>query len=82
MLFELEHGKVQCAEPASSTWVDDQYSDTCVNEKAAVYYDMYHENLQEADELLNATQEVGKVDAFFGYLARPLAIIGLLIFLI
>jgi len=46
------------------------------------YLAMYHDNLADANGLLQATTVVGKLDAFVGYLIRPAAFIGLLIFLI
>jgi hypothetical protein len=80
-LWEMSHGKVQCAKEADGVWVDDQYQDVCVNEAASEYYAQYTYHLQEAHELLAKTEDIALVDAWAGYLIRPLAILALLILL-
>jgi hypothetical protein len=80
-LWEMSHGKAQCAEEADGVWVDDQYQDVCVNEAASEYYAQYTYHLQEAHELLAKTEDIALVDAWAGYLIRPLAILALLILL-
>jgi hypothetical protein len=79
--WELKHGKITCASEASGAWIDDQMSDTCVNEQAATYYKLYNWHLDEAHELLESTKGVAKVDAFAGYLIRPAALLALLFLL-
>lgn len=54
---------------------------TCDTTEADKYLAMYHENLDDAHNLLQTTEVAGKVDAFAGYLIRPLAILALLILL-
>jgi len=71
-LFEMQHG--ECVSGAEEI--------TCENEKAKVYLDAYHENMKEALDAMNATQDAGTLDKFFGYLVRPLVVIGALIWLI
>jgi hypothetical protein len=80
-MWELEHGKITCADEASGEWLDNQYADTCVNEQAATYYKLYTYHLDSAHELLESTETVAKVDAFAGYLIRPAALIALLFLL-
>jgi hypothetical protein len=80
-LWEMAHGKLSCSAEADGVWVDDQYQDACVNEKAAEYYGQYTYHLQEAHELLSKTEDIALVDAWAGYLIRPLAILALLILL-
>ena len=81
-LWELQYGKVECAPEASGEWIVDQYQDTCVNEKAAEYYSQYHENIEDAMDLVSTTKEVGWFDRVAGMLIRPIAVIGALIWLI
>jgi len=53
------------------------------NKKAAsAFYDMYIDNLEDANGLLENTEDVSQLDTFFGYLVRPLAVIGALVFLL
>jgi hypothetical protein len=81
--WEMKHGSATCAPPMDSVGPEGYAaSDTCMNEQAQVYYRLYNENLLEANSMLNATEVVGKMDAFFGYLIRPMAVIGMLIWLI
>jgi hypothetical protein len=42
----------------------------------------YYDGLDEANYMMAVTEDVGVIDKFFGYLVRPLGLIGLLIFLI
>jgi hypothetical protein len=80
-VWELAHGKLTCSEEAGSEWVDNQYMDTCVNEQAATYYKLYGYHVQEAHELLSKTEDIAVVDAWAGYLIRPVALIALLFLL-
>ena len=50
-------------------------------EQASEYLALYKENLAEANNMLDTTEAVAKVDAVAGYLVRPLAILALLLLL-
>jgi hypothetical protein len=80
--WEMKNGSASCTPPASGEHYGDQLQDVCMNEQAQIYYQLYHENLMEANSMLDATEAVGKIDAFFGYLFRPALLIGALIWLI
>jgi hypothetical protein len=51
-------------------------------EQAEVYYEKYTGHLQDAHELLEATDGVATVDSFFGYLIRPIAVVAAVILLL
>jgi hypothetical protein len=51
-------------------------------EKAAKYLEAYHDNLHDAISLVESSEFVGKIDRSVGFLVRPSALIGLLIFLL
>lgn len=76
-VFEMKYGVyTECTEDHDHNEV------TCVNEKAKVYLDAYHESLEDAMKLMDKTEEAGMLDKFSGYLIRPAALIGALIWLI
>ncbi len=81
-LWELQHGSVVCAEPMSFSWPQGQFEDHCVSDKAIEYYQLWHESIDDATLLMDKTEEAGLVDKFAGYLARPMAIIGALVWLL
>ena len=80
--WEMQYGTVQCADDMSHTWVDNQYEDHCVSERAIRYYEKMHYHLEEAMDLVESTEEVALVDRFTSFMARPIAIIGALIWLL
>ena len=53
-----------------------------ISEQAQKYLDAYHESMESAINIVEGTEAVGTLDKFFGYMARPLAIIGALVWLI
>jgi hypothetical protein len=77
-IWEMKYGVAQCATAEDGIG---EFSDVCMNETAQVYYNLYNENLMEANALLDTTQIVGTADAIAGYLIRPLAILALLLLL-
>jgi hypothetical protein len=78
-VWEMKYGVATCATVENGTG---EFKDVCMNETAQIYYSLYTENLLEANELLDNTQAAGTFDAFFGYLIRPITVIGMLIFLL
>ena len=82
MLWEHQYGSVVCSDAASNDWVQGQYEDHCLNEKALEYYNLYHEEMDDIKLLMDKTEEAGLLDKFSGYLVRPMALIGALIWLI
>lgn len=80
--WELKYGTVQCADDMSHVWVDHQYEDHCVSERAIRYYEKMHYHLEEAMDLVETTEEVAMFDRFTSFMARPIAIIGALIWLL
>lgn len=76
-IFEMKYGVyTQCTEAHDHSEV------TCVNDKAQVYLDSYHEHMGDAMHLMDKVEEAGMMDKFMGYLVRPAALIGALIWLI
>lgn len=51
-------------------------------EQALEYYELAHNAVSEAQTLLDATDEVALIDRFAGYLVRPMALLGALIWLL
>jgi hypothetical protein len=58
------------------------YSDLCVNPRAEKFYGLYIEHMDDAELLSDKTEEAGLIDKFSGYLVRPMALLGALIWLI
>ncbi len=83
-LFEMEHGLAQCAEPMAIEYKIEgaEWADMCFNEKTMKYYESYHEHMDDAMYLMDKVEEAGMMDKFMGYLVRPAALIGALIWLI
>ncbi len=84
-LWELDHGEVICQETMAGEGVPGigaLYTDTCYSRYAKQYYELMHEHLRDAELLMDKTEEAGLVDKLSGYLVRPLALIGALIWLI
>jgi hypothetical protein len=83
-VWELHNGSAVCQDMMDGTKVGtgDEYSDTCFNEKAVKYYNSYHEHMKDAMLLMDKTEEAGLVDKFAGYMVRPMALIGALIWLL
>lgn len=84
-MFEMKYGTVQCQELMEGEKMEHmaaEYSDTCMNTKARYYYDAYHESMGDAISLMDNVEEAGMLDKFMGYLIRPAALIGALIWLI
>ena len=79
--WELQNGSVKCADEASIAHSGEQLADLCMNEQAQEYLSNYRDNLGDAHNLLESTEAVAKVDAFAGYLVRPLALLALLVLL-
>lgn len=82
--YELKYGSVSCVESMKGPKMDNGtvYTDVCFNEKAKKYYDSYHEHMADAMLLMDKTEEAGLIDKFSGYMVRPMALIGALIWLI
>ena len=84
-IFEMQYGTVQCQELMEGQKVvsmEATYSDTCMNEKALKYYEAYHESMDDAIKVMDQVEEAGMLDKFMGYMVRPAALIGALIWLI
>ena len=76
-IFEMKYGVyTEC------TADHDHAEVTCVNDKAQVYLDAYHEHMGDAMFLMDKVEEAGMIDKFMGYMVRPAALIGALIWLI
>ena len=80
--WEMEYGAAVCADPMVDDWPAEGYADTCMNEKAQEYLNMYHENTDNALALVQRTEAFGWMDRIFGQLVRPLAVVAALILLI
>jgi uncharacterized protein YjgD (DUF1641 family) len=59
-----------------------EFADMCFNEKSMKYYNAYHEHMDDAIVLMDKVEEAGLLDKFMGYLVRPAALIGALVWLI
>lgn len=83
-MFEMSHGKETCQDfmAGESIGTGDEFTDTCFNSKAQVYYEAYHESMSDAMLLIDKTEEAGLIDKFSGYMVRPMALIGALIWLL
>lgn len=83
-IFEMQYGTAQCAEPMDIEYKFEsaEWADTCFNEKALKYYEGYHEHVGEALKAMDYVEEAGTLDKFMGYMVRPAALIGALIWLI
>ncbi len=84
-LWEIEHGQYVCAEPMSGEAVEGMaatHSDLCMNPRAKKFYNLYIEHMDDAELLSDKTEEAGLIDKFSGYMIRPMALIGALIWLI
>ena len=82
-VWEMNHGEVVCQEPMEGDAIGVfTHSDTCYPRYAQRYLDSYHEHMMDAMELIDKTEELGLVDKAAGYLVRPMALIGALIWLI
>jgi hypothetical protein len=79
--YEYEMSKCQCVGICTSKVASVAQECTFETDEADMYLAMYHDNLADANGLLQATTTVGKVDAFAGYLVRPLALLALLLLL-
>ena len=74
-IFEMKYGTYNKCEA-----VEEEV--TCVNKKAQEYLDAYHENLEDALTAMEVAGPVGLMDKIGGFLVRPAALIGALIWLI
>lgn len=85
-LWELEHAVEVCAEPMSIDMPEKgmPYMDTCFVDttQADKYLALYHESIADATLLMDKSEEAGLIDKTAGYLVRPLALIGALIWLL
>ena len=77
-MFEMQYGVFEKCESDEH----DTHTVHCTNEKAQYYYAAYHESLNDAIHLMDKVEEAGMLDKFFGYLMRPAALIGALVWLI
>lgn len=87
--WELMNGTFTCTDveygyvtPEGQDKVVETLQEVCYSEKAMEYLASYRHHTDEAIDLVSATEEVGLIDAFFGYLVRPTAVIAALILLI
>jgi len=84
-LWEIENGQYVCQEAMSGDAVKGMaatHSDLCVNPRAEKFYGLYIEHMDDAELLSDKTEEAGLIDKFSGYLVRPMALLGALIWLI
>lgn len=51
-------------------------------ERAELYMDRYYDAMEDVQQLMDSTEAVGIVDSVIGFLLRPLAIVGLLVWLL
>lgn len=77
-IFEMQYGVFEKCESDEH----DTHTVHCTNEKAKHYYDAYHESMDDAIHLMDKVEEAGMMDKFMGYLIRPAALIGALVWLI
>ena len=82
--WEMRTGVSQeCMAPMEGDWtVDGAYFDTCDNPKAKDLLNKYYEQLDDAYDYMQAVEVPAKVDGFFGYMVRPVAVIAALILLL
>jgi hypothetical protein len=87
--WELENGTVTCHEveygyvtPEGQDHVVETLQEVCYSEKADEYLAEYRHHTDAAISLVSATEEVGLVDSFFGYLIRPVAVVAAIILLL
>lgn len=78
-LFEMQHGSAHCAEMMSIQHAKDEHADTCMNERAIEFYNLYHENLLEANALLDNRKWTSFIGNFFADLVIPIAVIAFLL---
>ena len=73
-----------CMEPMMGIgWETDQeYYDTCANNKAKEMLEKYYESMDDAYEYMEWIEVPAKVDGIFGYLVRPIGVIAVLILLL